>query len=121
IGSILTIAACGLCFAYSNSSALIVCFGFLTTCASNVFSNAYHVYQSEIFPASVRSTAIGSTYSLSRIVSGILPFVLLPILSHQGAGAMFGIIAAALFTVAVTVRALGPRTTRRNQDEINPV
>lgn len=121
ITAILTIAVFGLGFAYSNNSALIVFFGFLTTCASNVFSNAYHVYQSEIFPASVRSTAIGSTYSLSRIVSGVLPFILLPVLNQQGAGAMFGIIATALFIVAVTVRALGPLTTRRSQDDINPV
>jgi len=121
IASILTIAAFGLCFAYSNNSALIVCFGFLTTCASNVFSNAYHVYQSEIFPASARSTAIGSTYSLSRLVSGVLPFILIPILSQCGAGAMFGSIATALLVVAVTVRTLGPLTTRRSQDEINPL
>jgi putative MFS transporter len=121
IASILTIAAFGLCFAYSNNSALIVCFGFLTTCASNVFSNAYHVYQSEIFPASARSTAIGSTYSLSRLVSGVLPFILIPILSQYGPGAMFGSIATALLVVAVTVRTLGPLTTRRSQDEINPV
>ncbi|MFM0095343.1 MFS transporter [Paraburkholderia nemoris] len=120
IGAILSIAVFGLGFAYSNNSALIVLFGVLTTCASNVFSNAYHVYQSEIFPASVRSTAIGSTYSLSRIVSGMLPFVLLPVLNQQGAGAMFGIIAAALIVVAITVRVFGPRTTRRSQDEINP-
>jgi putative MFS transporter len=78
---------------------------------------SYHVYQSEIFPASVRSTAICSTYSLSRIV----PFVLLPVLNPQSAGAMFGIIAAALVTVTATIPALGPRTTRRSQDEINPV
>ena len=121
ISSILSVALFGLLFAYSNNSALIVCFGFLTTCASNVFSNAYHVYQSEIFPASVRSTAIGSTYSLSRIVSGMLPFLLLPVLTGQGAGAMFTIIASALLIVAVTVRVLGPTTTRRSQDEINPV
>jgi MFS transporter, putative metabolite:H+ symporter len=121
ISSILSIAVFGLLFAYSNSSALIVCFGLLTTCTSNVFSNAYHVYQSEIFPASARSTAIGSTYSLSRIVSGALPFLLLPVLNQRGAGAMFTIIASALLIVAVTVRVLGPRTTRRSQDEINPV
>ncbi|MFM0653599.1 MFS transporter [Paraburkholderia sediminicola] len=121
IGAILAIAVFGLGFAYSNNSALIVFFGVLTTCASNVFSNAYHVYQAEIFPAGARSTAIGSTYALSRIVSGALPFVLLPVLSLYGAGAMFGVIAAALVVVAVTVRALGPRTTRRSQDDINPV
>ncbi|KVL84408.1 MFS transporter [Burkholderia stagnalis] len=121
IGAILSIAAFGLCFAYSGNTALIVCFGVLTTCASNVFSNAYHVYQAEIFPARVRSTAIGSTYALSRIVSGALPFILLPVLGHYGAGAMFGVISVALGIVAVTLRVLGPLTTRRSQDEINPV
>ncbi|MGU7769128.1 MFS transporter [Burkholderia sp. MR1-5-21] len=121
IGSILAIAACGLGFAYSGNTVLIVCFGLLTTCASNVFSNAYHVYQAEIFPARVRSTAIGSTYALSRIVSGALPFVLLPVLAQYGAGAMFGVISVALGIVAVTLRVLGPLTTRRSQDEINPV
>ncbi|MDR8068669.1 MFS transporter [Burkholderia cenocepacia] len=121
IVSILSIAVFGLCFAYSGNTVLIVGFGFLTTCASNVFSNAYHVYQAEIFPARVRSTAIGSTYALSRIVSGALPFVLLPVLGHYGAGAMFGVISVALGIVAVTLRVLGPLTTRRSQDDINPV
>ncbi|WP_084168834.1 MFS transporter [Paraburkholderia acidipaludis] len=121
IASILSIAVFGFGFAYSENTILIVVFGVLTTCASNVFSNAYHVYQAEIFPARVRSTAIGSTYALSRIMSGALPFLLLPVLNGYGAGAMFGVISTALVIVAVTVRALGPLTTRRSQDEINPV
>ncbi|NIE64768.1 MFS transporter [Burkholderia sp. Ax-1719] len=121
IGSLVTIALFGLGFAYSNNATMIICFGVLTTCASNVFSNSYHVYQAEIFPASVRSTAIGSTYSLSRIVSSALPFILLPVLTQHGPLAMFGVISAALAIVAVTLRALGPLTTRRSQDEINPV
>ncbi|MGT2476558.1 MFS transporter [Paraburkholderia terrae] len=121
ISAILSIAVFGLGFAYSGSTLLIVLFGFLTTCASNVFSNAYHVYQAEIFPARVRSTAIGSTYALSRIVSGSLPFILLPVLNEYGAGAMFGVISVALAIVATVVRAFGPRTTRRSQNEINPV
>ncbi|HKT93129.1 MAG TPA: MFS transporter [Paraburkholderia sp.] len=121
IASLISIAIFGLGFAYSGQAALIVCFGVLTTCASNVFSNAYHVYQAEIFPASVRSTAIGSTYSLSRIMSSALPFILLPVLTQHGPIAMFGVISAALTIVAVTLRALGPLTTRRSQDEINPV
>ncbi len=121
ITGILSIAVFGAGFAYSDNAALILAFGFLTTCASNVFSNAYHVYQAEIFPARVRSTAIGSTYALSRIMSGLLPFILLPVLNNHGAGAMFGVISAALLIVALVVRTLGPLTTRRSQDEINPV
>ncbi|WP_321813438.1 MULTISPECIES: MFS transporter [unclassified Paraburkholderia] len=121
IASLVTIALFGLGFAYSDNIAMIICFGVLTTCASNVFSNAYHVYQAEIFPASVRSTAIGSTYSLSRIVSSALPFILLPVLTQHGPLAMFGVISGALAIVAITLRVLGPLTTRRSQDEINPV
>ncbi|RDK02842.1 MFS transporter [Paraburkholderia lacunae] len=121
VASILSIAVFGLCFAYSANTVLIVTFGVLTTCASNVFSNAYHIYQAEIFPARVRSTAIGSTYALSRIMSGSLPFLLLPVLNQYGPGAMFGVISVALLIVAFVVRVLGPLTTRRSQDEINPV
>lgn len=121
VTSILSIYVFGFGFAYSGNTVLIVAFGVLTTCASNVFSNAYHIYQAEIFPARVRSTAIGSTYALSRIMSGALPFLLLPVLNQYGPGAMFGVISVALLIVAVVVRALGPLTTRRSQDEINPV
>lgn len=121
IASILSVAVFGFGFAYSGNTVLIVAFGVLTTCASNVFSNAYHVYQAEIFPSRVRSTAIGSTYALSRIMSGVLPFILLPVLSSYGPAAMFGVISAALLIVACAVRALGPLTTRRSQEEINPV
>jgi MFS family permease len=121
IASILSVALFGFGFAYSGNIVLIVAFGVLTTCASNVFSNAYHVYQAEIFPSLVRSTAIGSTYALSRIMSGVLPFILLPVLSTYGPAAMFGVISAALLIVACAVRALGPLTTRRSQEEINPV
>lgn len=121
ITSLISMAISGLCFAYAGNAVLIVSFGFLTTCASNVFSNAYHVYQAEIFPSSVRSTAIGSTYSLSRFVSGALPFILLPVLNQYGPVAMFGVISLALVIVIVALRALGPLTTGRGQDEINPV
>jgi MFS family permease len=121
VASILSIAAFGLAFAYSANTIFIVAFGVLTTCASNVFSNAYHVYQAEIFPARVRSTAIGSTYALSRIMSGALPFILLPVLNHYGPAAMFGVISFVLSIVALVVRTFGPLTTRRSQDDINPV
>ena len=121
IASILSVAVFGFGFAYSGNTVLIVTFGVLTTCASNVFSNAYHVYQAEIFPSRVRSTAIGSTYALSRIMSGVLPFILLPVLANYGPAAMFGVISLALLIVACAVRTLGPLTTRRSQEEINPV
>ncbi|MGH3620046.1 MAG: MFS transporter, partial [Pseudonocardiaceae bacterium] len=40
----------GLAFGYAESTTTILVFGFLYTAISNVFSNAVHVYQAEIFP-----------------------------------------------------------------------
>jgi putative MFS transporter len=119
--TIAAMAAFGLLFATAGNSVLIVAFGFLTTATSNVFSNVYHVYQAEIFPTDVRATAIGWTYSLSRLSSGALPFILIPVLDHYGATAMFIVVLVALAIAAGVVAWIGPRTTSRNLEEINPV
>ena len=80
--SVAAMAGCGIAFATVSGPALIVVFGVLTTAAANVFSNVYHVYQAEIFPSDVRATAVGWTYSLSRLSSAALPFVLIPVLDR---------------------------------------
>ena len=120
MGSAGAIAVFGVLFATVQSSALIVGFGFLVTATSNVFSNIYHVYQAEIFPSDVRGTAIGWTYSLSRLSSGALPFILIPVLDHYGAAAMFTVVVAALAVTVAAIARVGPRTTGRNLEDINP-
>lgn len=114
-------AGCGIAFAVVSSPALIVAFGLLTTAAANVFSNIYHVYQAEIFPSDVRATAVGWTYSLSRLSSAALPFVLIPVLDAHGATAMFAVVVAALIAAIAALVPCGPRTTGRSLEEINPV
>jgi MFS transporter, putative metabolite:H+ symporter len=114
-------AGCGIAFATVSGPALIVAFGVLTTAAANVFSNVYHVYQAEIFPSDVRATAVGWTYSLSRLSSAALPFVLIPVLDRYGAAAMFTVVLAALVVAVAVLVSFGPRTTGRSLDEINPV
>jgi MFS family permease len=120
VGSLAALAVSGLLFATSGNPALIVIFGFLTTVISNVFSNSYHIYQAEIFPTEFKARAVGWTYSLSRLSSGSLPFVLVPVLNAAGAGTMFTVVAVALAIVVAAVIIGGPRTTRRSLDEINP-
>ena len=119
--SVAAMAGCGIAFATVCSPALIVAFGVLTTAAANVFSNVYHVYQPEIFPSDVRATAVGWTYSLSRLSSAALPFVLIPVLDRYGAAAMFTVVLAALVIAVAVLMPFGPRTTGRSLDEINPV
>ncbi len=113
-------AACGVLFATVTVPALIVVFGLLTTAASNAFSNFYHVYQAEIFPNDVRATAVGWTYSVSRLSSAALPFILIPVLNNYGATTMFGVVLVALAATVAVIAPIGPRTTGRSLDEINP-
>jgi MFS transporter, putative metabolite:H+ symporter len=113
-------AAAGVLFATVTVPALIVVFGLLITAASNVFSNIYHVYQAEIFPSDVRATAVGWTYSVSRLSSAALPFILVPVLDNYGATAMFAAVLVALAATIAVIAPIGPRTTGKSLDVINP-
>ncbi|GAA1717729.1 MFS transporter [Fodinicola feengrottensis] len=119
--SVLGMGALGLAFGYSGSTALVLVFGFLYTCVSNIFSNSYHIYQAEIFPTALRSTAASGTYALSRLTSAAMPFVLVPVLNSAGAGVMFAVVATAMVLVSLTVGILGPRTTGRPLEAVNAV
>jgi len=111
VGSAFLMSVFGLGLGFSSSPAVIIAMGFLYTVVSNVFSNALHVFQVEIFPTFVRATAAGLAYGMSRLSSGAMPFVLLPVLERWGAGAMFAVIAAALWVVMADIAFFAPSTT----------
>lgn len=111
IASAVGIGAFGLVFGLSTNTAVIVAAGFLLTVCSNVFSNAYHIYQTEIFPTSIRSSAIGIAYSLSRATSAGLPFAAVPALEAFGSGWVFGGSAVLMVLLCLNVGLFGPRTT----------
>ncbi|MFF1736189.1 MFS transporter [Streptomyces sp. NPDC058247] len=100
----------GVLFGFADAAWLIVGSGFLLTLCSNVFSNAFHVYQAEIFPTNLRSSAIGIAYSLSRLVSVILPFIALSVLDDLGATAVFAGSAALMVLLCLNVGLFGPKT-----------
>jgi putative MFS transporter len=114
VGSALAMAVSGLVFGYARDAALIVTAGAVLTCASNVFSNAFHAYQAEIFPTGIRSSAVSVAYSLSRATSAILPFIALNALENLGAGAVFTGSAIIMVILCVDVAVLGPRSTGRS-------
>ncbi|MFD7664579.1 MFS transporter [Streptomyces sp. NPDC059788] len=118
IASALGMAGCGLAFGFAGPAWLIVGAGFALTVCSNVFSNAFHVYQTEIFPTALRSSAIGIAYSLSRLTSVILPFVALSVLARLGPGAVFTGSAALMLLLCLNVALLGPRSTGRSLERI---
>jgi MFS transporter, putative metabolite:H+ symporter len=111
------IAVFGLVFGLSTSVPVIVGAGFLLTVCSNVFSNGYHIYETEIFPTRIRSSAIGIAYSLSRAASAALPFIAVPVLDDFGSGWVFTGSAVLIAVLCLDVGILGPRTTGRVLEE----
>lgn len=111
IASALGIAVFGLVFAAAGQVPVIVVAGFLLTAGSNVFCNAFHIYQAEIFPTAIRNTASGAAYSLSRATSVVLPFVAVPVLAAFGPVAVFLGAAVLIMLLCVDVAVLGPRST----------
>ncbi|MFB6571471.1 MFS transporter [Streptomyces noursei] len=118
VAAALGIAGCGLAFGFASATWAIVTFGVLLTVCSNVFSNAFHVYQTEIFPTGLRSSAIGIAYSLSRLTSVVLPFVALGVLADLGAPAVFAGSAVLMVLLCLDVVLLGPRSTGRSLERI---
>jgi MFS transporter, putative metabolite:H+ symporter len=119
VATLFAMVGFGLGFGYAGSMTLVLAFGALFTATSNIFSNAYHVYQAEIFPTALRATAASSTYSLSRLATAAMPFLLIPLLHHAGADLVFLTIALALAAAAIDIAVLGPRTTGRTLDTVN--
>ncbi len=118
IASALGIGVCGIVFAASDNVVVIVAAGFLLTAVSNVFSNAFHIYQAEIFPTAIRTTASGIAYSLSRATSVALPFVAVPLLATLGPVAVFSGSAVLIVVLCLDVGLLGPLTTGRRLEEV---
>lgn len=118
VGSAVAMVGFGLALGYANPMSWVLALGFLYTATSNVFSNAYHVYQAEIFPTALRATASSGTYSLSRLATAVMPFLLVPLLNQAGATVVFIAIALAMAVAAIDIAVLGPRTTGRALETI---
>jgi MFS transporter, putative metabolite:H+ symporter len=119
IGSACGMAAFGLAFGLSSTDLAIVVFGFCYTAVSNFFANTFHTYQAELFPTSLRATAAGSAYSISRLATAAMPYVLLPVLDSYGATAMFLVVAVAMLLLIADIAAFGPETTGLSLESIS--
>ncbi|MEU4727680.1 MFS transporter [Streptomyces sp. NPDC023588] len=119
VGAALSMAASGLLFGSADGEVTIVLAGLCYTAVSNVFSNSYHVYQAEIFPTALRVTAVSWTYSLSRITTAAMPFLLVPVLDDFGSGVLFALVAVTLGIIALDIGLLGPATTGRALEDVN--
>ncbi|MFC0430933.1 MFS transporter [Kutzneria buriramensis] len=118
IASTLAAAASGVVFGLGTVTGVIITAGVATTVSTIVQSNAVHIYQCELFHTANRSTAIGMPYAASRLISALLPFGAIALLSAAGASGLYLGCAVLLVVMAIVARWLGPRTNNQRLDEI---
>ncbi|NKQ52850.1 MFS transporter [Amycolatopsis sp. K13G38] len=112
------VAVSGAVFGLASTGWLIMVAGLALNVSNVVMGNVSHSYTPELFPTAARTTAAGRTYSLSRLVSAVFPFVTLPVLYAVGAGPLFTVCAALILVMSVSVAVFGPRTNSRQLDTI---
>lgn len=112
------VAAFGLGFGGAKTPVTVVAFGALLTLSNYWFSAAFHAYQAELFPTRIRATAVGFTYSWSRLSAAFSSVVIAAVLTRSGVGAVFTLLAVAMCGVAFVIALFGPRTNRIPLEEL---
>jgi putative MFS transporter len=107
-GACVAIIAFGLLFSQLTLPALLILCGVLLTAANMTMSYAYHAYQTEVFPTSVRARASGLVYSMSRVSAMFSGFIVAYMLREGGISGVFGLITTAMVVVIVAIATFGP-------------
>ena len=89
---------------------MLVTLGIMLTISNNWLSFAYHAYQAELYPTSVRARGVGFVYSFSRLSTVVSSFLNALLLRRFGPFGVFGFIACSMAIVVVTVGLFGPHT-----------
>jgi putative MFS transporter len=85
---------------------------------NSMMSLAYHTYQSELFPTSIRARGVGFVYSFSRLSAIGSSYLIAATLEAAGSVGVFTLIAGSMLVVAFVIAAFGPRTRGLSLEEI---
>jgi putative MFS transporter len=112
------IALFGMAFSQFAEPALLILCGVLITASNMTMSYAYHAYQTEVFPTSIRARASGLVYSMSRISATFSGFIVAYVLREAGVTGVFGLITTAMIIVIVAMAAFGPNVRGKPLDAL---
>jgi MFS transporter, putative metabolite:H+ symporter len=104
------ILVCGLIFSQVSGGMLLITMGVALTLGNNIMSYSFHAYQTELFPTSIRATAVGFVYSWSRLSAIFTSFLIAGLLRQFGTTGVFVFIAGAMLIVMTVIASMGPRT-----------
>jgi len=115
-GACVAIIAFGTAFSQLTAPALLILSGVLLTAANMTMSYAYHAYQTEVFPTSIRARASGLVYSMSRVSAAFSGFIIAYVLREAGVGGVFGLITTAMIIVIIAIATFGPNVRGKPLD-----
>lgn len=106
----------GIGFFFSNSTGLIILFGFLTEMLIFMSGRLLHTYEAEIYPTALRGTGAGVSYSLSRLGGFLAPLAascILAIGGGSGGSLLIGVASGAWLLCAIVAGTATIKTTGR--------
>ena len=106
-------------FSQARDVGPLIILGVLISLSGSALSVAYHAYQTELFPTSVRSRASGLVYSFSRIGASMSGFIIAFFLRDFGVVGVFTAISAAMLVCMVAIGVFGPKTNGMRLEEIS--
>src|SRR5713101_7096042 len=115
-GACVAIIGFGIAFSQFTAPALLILSGVMLTAANMTMSYAYHAYQTEVFPTSIRARASGLVYSMSRVSATFSGFIVAYVLREGGVSGVFGLITSAMVVVIVAIAAFGPNVRGKPLD-----
>jgi putative MFS transporter len=115
-GACVAIIAFGGAFSQLTIPALLILSGVLLTAANMTMSYAYHAYQTEVFPTSIRARASGLVYSMSRLSAMFSGFIVAYMLRVAGVNGVFGLITSAMILVIIAIATFGPNVRGKPLD-----
>src|ERR1700694_3509613 len=107
-GACAAIIAFGIAFSQLTQPVLLILCGVLLTAANMTMSYAYHAYQTEVFPTSIRARASGLVYSMSRVSAMFSGFIVAYMLRVGGVHGVFGLDTSAMILVIIAIATFGP-------------
>jgi len=119
VGAAAGVGVFGVLFAMQSAMAPLIVCGVLITLSKNIMSYAFHGYQAELYPTRIRARAVGFTYSLSRLSTIFISFMIGYMLYVGGTAAVFGLIAFAMLMVVLSIGIWGPRTRKLELEQIS--
>lgn len=98
----------GLAFATGTALMPLIAAGVAFNLASAVYSVVLGLYGAELLPTHLRASATAGAWGLGRMVSALVPIVLLPLLGGNGVLPMFTVISAALLASLTLIWVAAP-------------